>query len=81
MECPVCIQMTTHCVGVECNKEDIKQLSWDQLQMHVRRRPAYRLLQYQHVILDRDQGLAQRSAVVVVDFRERLVADEGRVED
>jgi hypothetical protein len=53
--------MTTQCVGVEsCNKEDIKQLSWDQLQTPVRRRPTYRLLQYQHVILDQDQGLAQR---------------------
>jgi hypothetical protein len=68
MKGPICIQITTHSIGVECNKEEIQQLLWDQLQMRVRQRPAYWFFHDQHVILNRDEGLAQWSAIIMVDL-------------
>ncbi len=79
MKCPVSIQMATYSVGVECNKKDIGQLS-DQLQMCIRQHSAYWFLQYQHVILNRDEGLVQWSAIVVIDLRQSLIVNQGWVE-
>jgi hypothetical protein len=80
MKGPICIQITTHSIGVECNEEEILQLLWDQLQTCVRRHPAYWFLHDQHVILNRDEGLAQWSAIVMVDLCQGLVVNHRRVE-
>ncbi len=80
MKGPICIQMTAHSIGVECNKKDIGQLLWNQLQARVRQRSAYWFFHNQHVILNRDEGLAQWSGIFVVDLCQGLIVNQGWVE-
>ena len=77
----VCIQMPANGIGMEGNEDDIEELRWNQLQTCIRRCSAYWFLQYQHVVLNRDEGLAQWAAIIVIDLCQSLIVNHQWVED
>ena len=68
MKGTVCIQVATHGISVECDKKNIHQLSWYQLQVCIGRRPSDRFLHDEHIILHIDKGLTQWSKIVMIDL-------------
>ncbi len=79
MQHPVCVEMPTDWIRVEGNEHDVIQLAWNQGQARIRIAAANRLAKDEHFVLDRDKGLAQWSAEVMIDLGECLSVDEGRV--
>ena len=68
MKGPTCVQVATHIISVECNKNNIHQLLWYQLQACIGQRPSYWFLHDEHIILHIDKGLTQWSRIVVIDL-------------
>jgi hypothetical protein len=52
MQSPICVHMSPNRVGMECHKDDVGELTRDQLEMHVRIAPHNGFLQNEHPILN-----------------------------
>ncbi len=60
--------MPTNGVGMEGNIDDIDELSGNQLQTCKRRRSADGFAYDEHIVLDRDEGVAQRCTIIMIDL-------------
>jgi hypothetical protein len=75
----ICIEMSTNCIGMKCNKNNIEQCFWDKLQSSIQSTPADWFPINMHVIFNDNLGLVERLMLAVVYVLQFIIADFTRV--
>jgi hypothetical protein len=79
MQCTVRIEVSADRICVEGDKQYVAEVLGHELETSVRPTPGQQLAMYQYVVFQINQRFTQGSMIVVIDVRQRLVIQLGRV--